>query len=310
MALAERSDASFERAYGFVAESLDEESVVPRVLRALRMIFGDVTVAFVDEQNRGSVRFDRSGIEPLPDVPAACLPLLLSTGASLDLDAPFYENQGSYGFAPLHRGSHILGWLYVAITDAEFDSSFRDRLGGFASFVALTLHSLRASGRERAAALTDSLTGLANRRALDAHLEARVQRPDHPFTFCLFDLNDLKKINDGPGGHAAGDRAIQACATALNLSARSSDLVARLGGDEFVAVLSSIEPKAFIDRVRARLEPSGYFASVGCAVFPNEAKSAKDLYKLADFLMYRMKEKTKKAAGTIIPLMVRRRTGD
>ena len=304
------TDTSFERAYGFVAESTDESAFVLRVLRALRMIFGEVTVAYIDEKNCASVRYERLGVEPTADAPAASLPRVAASGAAIDLDAPFYESRGSYGVSPLLRGPTILGWLYVASDSAHFDAACLDRLSSFASFAALTLESLRAAGRERAAALTDSLTGLANRRALDAHVAERLNRPEQPFAFCLFDLNDLKKINDGHGGHAAGDRAIQACATALKVSVRSSDLVARLGGDEFVAVLSSIEPQAFIERVRARLEPSGYVASAGYALYPNDATTAETLYKLADAAMYQSKTEIKKKTVTVIPLSIRRRTSD
>lgn len=88
-------------------------------------------------------------------------------------------------------------------------------------------------------ALSDSLTGLFNRRAWDKLVdleEDRCKRYGHPTTVLMIDLNNLKTTNDKLG-HAAGDELIQKAATTLKDQVRSNDIVARLGGDEF-AVLS------------------------------------------------------------------------
>lgn len=84
------------------------------------------------------------------------------------------------------------------------------------------------------AATHDELTGLANRRGLEAALE---RSSDAASTVLFIDLDDFKAINDR-GGHAAGDETLRAVARILRRSVRATDVVARLGGDEFVIVLA------------------------------------------------------------------------
>ncbi|MEM6663105.1 MAG: GGDEF domain-containing protein, partial [Pseudomonadota bacterium] len=88
-------------------------------------------------------------------------------------------------------------------------------------------------------AMTDSLTGLPNRRALIAELEARLKRPDaHSGRFALLhlDLDKFKMVNDTLG-HAAGDQVLAHAAAVFSSAVRDQDLIARIGGDEFVIVL-------------------------------------------------------------------------
>jgi diguanylate cyclase len=85
-----------------------------------------------------------------------------------------------------------------------------------------------------AAASTDALTGLANRRELERQLDVRVRRMK-PFSVMLFDLNEFKSINDR-FGHDAGDQVLRAFGRALNELVRPGDVVARWGGDEFFVI--------------------------------------------------------------------------
>lgn len=86
----------------------------------------------------------------------------------------------------------------------------------------------------------DSLTGLANRRTMDAYLERewrRLQRMSRPMSALLFDIDCFKEYNDHYG-HLAGDECLKKVAAVLSdVSGRSSDLVARYGGEEFVIIL-------------------------------------------------------------------------
>src|SRR5579862_570029 len=81
----------------------------------------------------------------------------------------------------------------------------------------------------------DPLTGLANRRSVDGHLEFRAKR-ETPFSVIYIDLNGFKKIND-TYGHQVGDDLLMQVGGRLRQAFRSTDVVGRWGGDEFVALV-------------------------------------------------------------------------
>lgn len=83
----------------------------------------------------------------------------------------------------------------------------------------------------------DALTGLANRRSVDSHLEFR-SKNETPFSVIYIDLNGFKRIND-TYGHQAGDDLLRQVGKRLRLAFRSTDLVGRWGGDEFVALVEA-----------------------------------------------------------------------
>ncbi len=144
----------------------------------------------------------------------------------------------------------------------------------------------------------DSLTGLANRRALAGVLGNVLPTGA---TILFFDLNDFKKINDSYG-HQVGDECLKRFARVLEASFRPEDHVIRYAGDEFVVVAPGVEPAQVLDRVeglRERLKfersdgPPIRF-SAGHAHLPagGEAESA---LRAADEAMYR--DKSRNPAG-------------
>ena len=115
------------------------------------------------------------------------------------------------------------------------------------TYVTLTLclyyRELLASNRSRErweeAALKDSLTELANRRALMKALGdelSRTQRTGRPFALAMLDIDHFKRINDNHG-HQAGDRVLQAVSRVLRSNCREIDTVARIGGEEFAILM-------------------------------------------------------------------------
>lgn len=155
-------------------------------------------------------------------------------------------------------------------------------------------------------ALTDPLTGLANRRAFDAALERALQaqgQGDRPFTIAHVDLDFFKEVNDSLG-HAAGDAVLVHTAAVLAAELRRGDLVARLGGDEFVLLLRGItgqeQLELLAERIISRIEepilfegrPCRVSASIGIAVSGGYAADEADrLLSDADVALYDSKRK-------------------
>lgn len=111
------------------------------------------------------------------------------------------------------------------------------------------LHAAKREAEERA--LTDTLTGLRNRRALDSAL-SEMLRMGLPFALMRIDLDFFKAVNDTLG-HAAGDAVLVHVAEVLTAETRKSDTVARVGGDEFVVLFPEITDVALIEVIARRI---------------------------------------------------------
>jgi len=156
-------------------------------------------------------------------------------------------------------------------------------------------------------ALHDSLTGLANRNALEEHFVAtRVQaeREGVKFAVLFLDLDNFKHINDTLG-HTIGDCILKEVASRLRSVVRSYDLVARLGGDEFIMVLNQVNSRMEIEPVLKRIagvlqevihvqqHTLQLTASIGVAMFPESGDNIDAMLKSADIALYRAKDKGK-----------------
>lgn len=147
----------------------------------------------------------------------------------------------------------------------------------------------------------DSLTGLWNRRHFQERLEAefaRSLRYEQPLSILLFDLDDLKQLNDRHG-HRAGDVALRQVAAAIRGNARTSDVVARWGGDEFVLLAPNTgdeEALGLAERVRlsvsaTRGDGPGATVSVGVSTVGfRRMNNAEALVRAADTALYEAKE--------------------
>ncbi len=145
----------------------------------------------------------------------------------------------------------------------------------------------------------DGLTGLATYREFFDSLERellRATRTQRPFALLLLDLDDLKGINDRLG-HLAGNRALKRLARVLKENCRASDLAARFGGDEF-AVLLIDSDAAMAEQVAGRItnclreqsQAPLLSVSIGRAVYPQDACSARNLFEIADKRLYQSKK--------------------
>lgn len=152
-----------------------------------------------------------------------------------------------------------------------------------------------------AAARTDSLTQLANRRELEDRFTAELERSTRtarPLSMLVLDLDWFKEYNDR-FGHSAGDRALVMLAQALKRATRTSDVVARLGGEEFgVLAPETDETEGFLLAERLRAEVRQAFAretekmtiSCGVASFPIHGITSGELLHAADRALYEAKE--------------------
>lgn len=113
----------------------------------------------------------------------------------------------------------------------------------------LRLQEARIAAEEQA--FTDILTGLKNRRALNAVLE-RLIAAGEGFAVMHIDLDYFKAVNDSLG-HAAGDHVLQVVARIMVQETRSSDMVVRLGGDEFTVVLPDVRNEGMLRRIGQRI---------------------------------------------------------
>lgn len=116
-----------------------------------------------------------------------------------------------------------------------------------------TSDDLGAAVAAVAAANTDPLTGVSNRRALDEHIQTiAASRPDERHSIIVADLDGFKSIND-TYGHAVGDVVLQEFARRLERVTRSTDMVVRMGGDEFVILLTRLSTAEGVDRIATRI---------------------------------------------------------
>ena len=124
-----------------------------------------------------------------------------------------------------------------------------------------TLTSLHLLAEAEKQSMTDSLTGLYNRRSLDALLHREValaERHQQPLSVVMIDMDCFKQINDAHG-HAAGDHMLRAFADCVRITLRKTDLAFRYGGDEFVIALPQT-PVAQAQQVMQKLREA--FGSV------------------------------------------------
>jgi diguanylate cyclase (GGDEF)-like protein len=171
------------------------------------------------------------------------------------------------------------------------------------AFILLAMAKERTELRHKTAALVDSLTGLANRRAfLETSTENAKRWPSKPCAVLLIDLDHFKSINDR-FGHAIGDRVLQVFGETATAAIGPSDLVGRLGGEEFAIVLhNAAHEKALVMAESLRLafseatttvdgRPVNATISIGMVLSDSGAIDIASLLAQADQALYCAKER-------------------
>ncbi len=164
----------------------------------------------------------------------------------------------------------------------------------------------QSEARYRTLAQRDTLTGIANRYALEEALKKEIavsKRHHRKFALLFMDLDNFKSINDTLG-HDFGDKLLQEVSKRIGAQLRSEDVFARLGGDEFVIVFTNIDVQSLSPTIEKILHlfqtpwdvgetekrTLNVSTSMGVVVYPRDGKDAIELLKHADIAMYKAKE--------------------
>lgn len=149
----------------------------------------------------------------------------------------------------------------------------------------LTDRLQRARQAAEGQALTDALTGLSNRRAMDAALRTLTEAPVPRFGLMHLDLDFFKEVNDSLG-HAAGDHVLTHVADILRSEIREGDIVARAGGDEFVLMFQDCDDPDLLEAIGARLisrlEEPTVFAGQTCRISASAGSVLASRYERPD----------------------------
>lgn len=153
-------------------------------------------------------------------------------------------------------------------------------------------------------AYTDALTGVYNRRYMNAHLDRQIMEigdTQKPVSVILFDLDHFKTVND-THGHAAGDEILKQVAGRVGSGIRDFDMLARYGGEEFVVIMPntpSDDARAVAERLRKSLEGKSFrlgsegaltiTASMGVVTTSDPMETAESLLRRADDALYAAK---------------------
>ena len=212
-----------------------------------------------------------------------------------------------YLCVPLQTRHGLLGLLHLQASDNTSDTldTVKNLAIAFAEQTALALANLHLRAHLHHQSTHDALTGLFNRRHLEAMLEQALQNSQHhhhPFTLALIDIDHFKQLNDR-FGHDAGDSALRTLANTLKTAIQQHGTAYRLGGEEFILLLPGIDEHCalphcmtLLNTVRdTRFEhastPLGQITiSLGLASYPKHGRSMGTLLKAADISLYQAKQ--------------------
>src|SRR5690349_5194384 len=218
---------------------------------------------------------------------------------------------------PLFKDDLLLGALSLySTTLSEYTNNHIRLLETVTRLASDALANAMHHAQTQSNALTDSLTGFPNARALHLRFEeevSRARRNHKRFQVVMLDLDDFKKVND-TFGHKIGDRMLREVGNLIQSQLREYDFLARYAGDEFVALLPDLTVQQ-VDELRTRIElvvrgfslsvraetRANVGISIGASVFGTDGDTLDQLLIAADQAMYRAKNAHKTAGLAPLP---------
>ena len=210
---------------------------------------------------------------------------------------------------PLRAKHRSLGVIQLINCPMEtFGDNEMFFLNALCDYAAIAIDNARAVERIQELTITDDCTGLYNARHLYKTLEAEVYRSarfGHEFSVIFIDLDHFKAVND-THGHLVGSKLLAEVGYVIKSHLRLIDYAFRYGGDEFVILLPQTSKEAALIVARRLLEVmrlSEFMSteglklnvrcSMGLATYPEDAKSAHEIIRQADEMMYSVKNTTR-----------------
>jgi diguanylate cyclase (GGDEF)-like protein len=296
--------AATHRLDALVAAVLDTAVQATRARGGRLMLYDGDTGQATEQARIGSALGSRTDLPMVVSAGAGLEGLALAEMAPRSADQP-----RAVLTAPIVREDTLLG--LVTVVDPEggrFARGDFETLAGLAVQAGVAIENARLHAVVEQQAVTDALTGLANRRqfyeVLGREFE-RAQRFGHELGLIMLDIDDFKQVNDTLG-HLAGDVVLHEVAAALQEMIREIDVAARYGGEEFAVLLpqtgregaASLAERLRIaiaerDIVFAGAPIDGITASFGVSAGPEDGMGQLDLVASADAALYRAKRQGK-----------------
>ena len=226
---------------------------------------------------------------------------------------PRYKTK-SFISIPLKLDGRTIGVLNVAdkISGEIFskeDLQLLVSIGAYASVAIERSRFYQKTEELKKISITDSLTGLLNRRYFQERMSEEIERSRRhhlPLSLIMLDVDDFKRVNDSLG-HLIGDEVLKATARCLRNSIRTIDVAARYGGEEFTVILpqtSKADAQTIAERICAEVyrldlpfiksdHKLVLSASLGLATYPEDAETLEDLIRNADIALYAAKSQGK-----------------
>ena len=215
---------------------------------------------------------------------------------------------------PLRFQGTVLGVIEVVnLKDFHaFENTYLPTLNILADYAAIAIQNAQFCARIERMSLTDEYTGLYNARFLHQALDELIRKAEEEgreIGVVFVDVDNFKSVVDDYG-HLLGSQVLREMGQTIHSCLSACDLLVKYGGDEFVILLpgrSRQEARELVEKILQAIRSSIYLnsepepvrvtASFGIAMFPENARTKKDLLLLADKAMYEVKSSTKNAVG-------------